>query len=238
MREKREDEKDIVWLEDVSGYRYVRDLVEMCHFRTRKPSWHSRAGRLVGHATLTSDARSRSSSIYRRCFWLADHDPYAGGGYPCEGVDPATVRPNRQAQCSDRCAGSASQPRTGRIRQVNHRQEKDMDQMGTSTGALERSREPRDRVVGPPRPPITPEVLGRLQLELEGRSNEPICAITCTLENSISIKAAATALECQRRGIKIIPDCELLFEAQIPVDGALRRRITRHRASMLKLLPE
>jgi hypothetical protein len=48
----------------------------------------------------------------RRVFTLAPHDPYVGGGAPCEGVDPWTVRPGVAGEQTDRALGMADQAAT------------------------------------------------------------------------------------------------------------------------------
>jgi hypothetical protein len=94
-------ENAVIWLEDPTPLRYVRERVACDHkSRARRPKF-ALNGRLVGYTTLDPKARSRERCglFVRREFWLAPHDhpnpdgPYAVSGRPCEGVDPRTVLP-------------------------------------------------------------------------------------------------------------------------------------------------
>ena len=63
-----------VWLEDISGLRYVRKAKKWTHTRAGKIKWHA-AGRLVGYETLPPDAKSIIPRIFdRTVYWVADHD--------------------------------------------------------------------------------------------------------------------------------------------------------------------
>lgn len=113
-------EAEIVWLEDVTQHRYVREKLDgFCHTRQGRPRVSANE-RLVGYAVLAGDA----PSWYRRCFYrrvfvvrlpTTDHtgarhpgDPYPGCGAPCEGVDPLTVKPGVPGEQNDRAWGRRS----------------------------------------------------------------------------------------------------------------------------------
>lgn len=85
------DEEEIVWLEDVSAQPYVRESVAgRLQRRGKIRCWR---GRCVGYANLRRDMPlPRIKGFARRYWWLAPEDPYDGGGYPIEAVDPRSVR--------------------------------------------------------------------------------------------------------------------------------------------------
>jgi hypothetical protein len=99
------DEVAIIWTEDVSGQRYVREMLTYAYTRRRPMAYHGN-GRAVGYAALKKDARTRTPRVFlRRVFWLAPWDPYEGGGAPCEGVDPSTVEPRKPGVQTARALG-------------------------------------------------------------------------------------------------------------------------------------
>jgi len=106
-------EDGIVWLEDPEGFYYVRETIELMHFRRRQPPWRGRDGRLVGYSVLTLTAPSTFPGMFlRRLFWLKDYDrdsgdPIYSRGAPCEAVDPRHVKPGVQSQGPDRWEGAA-----------------------------------------------------------------------------------------------------------------------------------
>jgi len=89
------DEAGIVW-DTADGFPpcvlYVRESLDgFQHFRQRIGRYRG-PGRRVGYAVLANGAAARRCGYFtHRVFWLAGHDPYEGGGAPCEGVDPLTV---------------------------------------------------------------------------------------------------------------------------------------------------
>jgi hypothetical protein len=126
-------EEAVVWLEDTSGLKYVREKVDTsCNFRRGRPRFGTGrrpdpGGRLVGYSVLTKDAPHHQTKGYfrRRLFWLAPWDhpnpgPYAGDdtGCPCEAVVPRSVRPNepseRPARASRGRTDQTSHPPAGR----------------------------------------------------------------------------------------------------------------------------
>jgi hypothetical protein len=110
------DEVRIVW-ETPDGLppqcRYVREWLDgFQHFRQRIGRWRG-MGRRVGYAVLgpRSDRNRRSGYrgyVSRRMFWIADHDPYTGGGAPCEAIDPRTARPGIPGWLTARAWGEAA----------------------------------------------------------------------------------------------------------------------------------
>lgn len=100
------NEARIVWLVPIEQLpRYVREGVTTLPFRARQPGRRRVPHRLVGYAELRPDARGRYGMFERRIFWLTDHDPYDGGGCPCEAVDPLTVRVGVAGERNDRATG-------------------------------------------------------------------------------------------------------------------------------------
>ncbi len=89
-------EESICWLEDISGLRYVREIVFIAARWRRKPL-RCAAGRVVGYSVLRSDAPNNGlpGTFTRRIFWLATHDPYDAVA-PYEAVAPASVVPGRR----------------------------------------------------------------------------------------------------------------------------------------------
>ena len=94
------DEEGIVWIEDCSKLRYVRESVLPIPSRRAPPSWKRRgfhkAGRMVGYVFLKPDVESENGMFYRRLFWLKPYDapndgPYKDGGRPAEGADPRSI---------------------------------------------------------------------------------------------------------------------------------------------------
>ena len=86
-------EKDIVWLDDRSKYRYLREVQYPIWSRTTKPRNSIVPGKLVAYATLKPTAKAENPGMFvRRMFYVAAHDPYPAGG-PVEAVDPYTVHP-------------------------------------------------------------------------------------------------------------------------------------------------
>ncbi|MFD5516294.1 DUF6009 family protein [Streptomyces sp. DT193] len=105
-------EAAFVWLEDISGLDYVRQSLDRLPNRRGKPAYH-RDGRMVGYATLGTEAKpSRSSGTFRRrVFWLLPHDRdtvpdglYATGA-PAEAVDPRTLAPGSKGRKTERSEG-------------------------------------------------------------------------------------------------------------------------------------
>lgn len=105
-------ETDIVWLEDIEALDYVRQSLDRLPTRGGKPAYH-RAGRMVGYARLSTDAKpSRSSGTFRRrVFWLLPHDRdtdpnglYAKSA-PAEAVDPRTLEPRVKGYKTERSEG-------------------------------------------------------------------------------------------------------------------------------------
>lgn len=84
-------------------FAYVRESAYEFPFRSRMPRKDRCPGRLVAIAVLKPDAPSRSPGMFlRRCWWVACHDPYEGGGSPMEGVEPCSIRPGRLSLQSNR----------------------------------------------------------------------------------------------------------------------------------------
>ena len=104
-------EARIVWLRPVETLpRYVREIVHQIPRRVgisrrRHPG-------IVGYSELRPEAPADFPGVFsRRVFWLADHDPYEGGGAPCEAVDPLTVAPGVAGKNTDRAFGRATETR-------------------------------------------------------------------------------------------------------------------------------
>lgn len=90
------DEKNIVWLEDLDDYPWVRE--SSTNFRTKqgisknRQSEIERGGRkLIGYGELKDDAPS--SGHYERRIFIIRKDDYENykNDYPTEAVDPLTV---------------------------------------------------------------------------------------------------------------------------------------------------
>jgi hypothetical protein len=105
------NEKEIVWLEDISKLPYVREFEFISGSRTRPPRKKHGEARLVGYATLDKSARSSNGVFVRRMFLLKtydrDSDPESTykTGCPVEGVDPMTVKPGVRGIITDRAWG-------------------------------------------------------------------------------------------------------------------------------------
>jgi hypothetical protein len=86
-------EARIVWLRPLEALpRYVREVEY--EIPRRVGISRGRHPGVVGYAELRPDAPAVLPGTFRRrVFTVAPWDPYAGGGCPCEGVDPRTVRP-------------------------------------------------------------------------------------------------------------------------------------------------
>ncbi|MFJ3762934.1 DUF6009 family protein [Streptomyces sp. NPDC090080] len=105
-------ETEFVWLEDIAPLDYVRQSLDRLPTRRGRPAYH-RDGRMVGYATLSSDAKpSRASGTFRRrVFWLLPHDRDAEpeGLYaksaPAEAVDPRTLQPRVKGYKTERSEG-------------------------------------------------------------------------------------------------------------------------------------
>ena len=102
-----QDEKSIVWDEDIDRLAYVREIITYAGTRRRSVPWHGE-GRRVGYAVLRRDADSEAPGVFmRRLFFLKDHDrdsdpeTYARTT-PTEGVDPRTVAPGVPGRLTDR----------------------------------------------------------------------------------------------------------------------------------------
>ena len=92
---------EIVWLEDRHGLRYVRKVIEFCHFRRRRPGGWSNMpgkGRLVGYQVLPKDTRGSFGMFKRVLFyvndwdWCNEPDGVYHLGAPCEAVDVETLQ--------------------------------------------------------------------------------------------------------------------------------------------------
>lgn len=94
-------EEGIVWLEDVSKFKYVRQSF-YCGFSRRSGQPRCDAeGRIVGYSTVRC-SRKAGRLFTRRVFWVKpyDHSEMPNGtyakGYPSEAVDPRTVWPRQR----------------------------------------------------------------------------------------------------------------------------------------------
>lgn len=105
-------ETALVWLEDITRLDYVRQSLDRLPTRTGKPAYH-RDGRMVGYATLATDAKASraSGTVRRRVFWLLPHDRdtepdglYASSA-PAEAIDPATLQPRTKGRKTERSEG-------------------------------------------------------------------------------------------------------------------------------------
>src|SRR6266542_6976815 len=89
-------EESIVWLEDVSGLPYVREMFHPVAARPMRPpvaTWARGGLRIVGYATIP---RGYKADVYtQRLFVLKSYDPYDNypDDMPAEAVDPRKVRP-------------------------------------------------------------------------------------------------------------------------------------------------
>ena len=90
---KLRNEKDIVWLDDRSKYRYLREVQYPISGRAREPRHSIVPGKLIAYATLKPTAKAHTPGMFvRRLFYVTTRDPYERGG-PCEAVDPYSVHP-------------------------------------------------------------------------------------------------------------------------------------------------
>ena len=98
-------ESRIVWLRPLAELpRYVRQAVYI--LARRVGINRSTYPGAVGYAELAASARSiHPGQFERRVFWLKSHDPYDGGGAPCEAVDPLTVSAGVAGVRTDRACG-------------------------------------------------------------------------------------------------------------------------------------
>ncbi|MFF8512858.1 DUF6009 family protein [Streptomyces sp. NPDC015492] len=105
-------EAELVWLEDISCLDYVRQSLDRLPTRAGRPAYH-RDGRMVGYATLGTEAKSSraSGTFRRRVFWLLPHDRdtepdglYAGSA-PAEAVDPGSLEPRTKGRKTERSEG-------------------------------------------------------------------------------------------------------------------------------------
>lgn len=88
-------ETQISWAEDQHPelHRYLRESAVLVPFRRRRPAASRVPGSLVAWAELDDSAPAESPGRFRRrVWWLAEHDPYPGGGSPVEAVDPCSIR--------------------------------------------------------------------------------------------------------------------------------------------------
>ena len=115
-------ESELVWLEDITRLDYVRQSLDRLPTRTGKPAYH-RDGRMVGYATLATDAKaSRASGTFRRrVFWLLPHDRdtepdglYASSA-PAEAIDPATLQPRTKGRKTNGQKAALRQVRCRRL---------------------------------------------------------------------------------------------------------------------------
>lgn len=107
-------EIEIVWLEDIDRFDYVRETEETsAHFRQRPNADWSEPGRMVGYSVLAPNApnNGRPARFTRRRFWVKDYDRSEdpNGGYstgcPVEAVDPRTVAPGVRGRITERARG-------------------------------------------------------------------------------------------------------------------------------------
>lgn len=89
-----DNEEAIVWLEDPTSYRYVREWIIRTTYRQRRPFRKDCPGRMLGYATLKKSCPPAGRARFqRRCWFLYSHDPYPGEyGHPAEAVDPLSIR--------------------------------------------------------------------------------------------------------------------------------------------------
>lgn len=109
-------EVEIIWEEDISRLRYVRERVEICTTRCHSIPYHG-SGRRVGYSVLGPDAPSSFKGkrlFYRRLFFLAYDDegvdgkadgPYGLDDCPYEAIDPLSVVPGKDGEQNARAWG-------------------------------------------------------------------------------------------------------------------------------------
>jgi len=114
-----ENESEIVWLEDIEQFDYVREyLHQFAKTRQRPIPWNGADERIVGYSVLCKDARSWSRGYFaRRVFAVRTYDRSDDPegtykkGTPCEAVDPRTIAPNKWGEQTERSwGGPLSQP--------------------------------------------------------------------------------------------------------------------------------
>ncbi|WP_319214663.1 MULTISPECIES: DUF6009 family protein [unclassified Streptomyces] len=109
-----EYEDGIVWTEDVEGFDYVRQSVELSVSTRRGPVAWRGTGRRVGYAVLRPDAPSGDvpRQFVRRVFWVKEYDrsEQPNGTYadsaPSEAVDPRTIAPGVWGELTERAWGA------------------------------------------------------------------------------------------------------------------------------------
>jgi hypothetical protein len=93
-------EEDIVWVEDPTNLRYVRETDKILPNRAGRPGKRYISGRLVAYSTLKSKTPSlppKGTAQFRRRVWfLTDSDFYDGG--PAEAVDPKTIKAGQPSE--------------------------------------------------------------------------------------------------------------------------------------------
>lgn len=87
------DEARVVWLEDVSGRRFVREGARVSPRRDGPvDDAPSSLGRLVGYAEVRADVPLPSASLFvRRAWWVVVGDDDESAPLPEEAVDPRLV---------------------------------------------------------------------------------------------------------------------------------------------------
>ena len=99
----------IVWEEDISKLRFVREDIDPWARWRQKPVRWSGAGRRVGYSVLAKDAPNNfgfPSCFIRRVFWVrtAEFEDYKTGA-PLKAVDPYTVAPGVPGRMTERAWG-------------------------------------------------------------------------------------------------------------------------------------
>lgn len=92
-------EVEIVWIEDLKQFDYVREVRTLVRNRCGRPQ-KDLYPRLVGYANLSCEAEGTNWHFWRRVWYVMPHDrlsgqenagPYYPSGAPSEAVDPRTV---------------------------------------------------------------------------------------------------------------------------------------------------
>ena len=113
-------ESELVWLDDISKYDYVRVIEQTVMSRVGLPKTRHIGYRTVGYTNLRAEARSsRFRLLTKRVFFVKSHDrsEQPDGVYktgcPIEAVDPRTLAPGIEGVVTDRAWGKVTEALVG-----------------------------------------------------------------------------------------------------------------------------
>jgi hypothetical protein len=92
MKCKFPDEQSIEWVEEPTGFPYLREIEVALVFSRVRPIKRYNDCRVIGYSILKPTAKGTNRRFDRRIWCVRPHDPYSSGGCPSNAVIPGSVQ--------------------------------------------------------------------------------------------------------------------------------------------------